>query len=408
MSNNKTVTRWSRLLLGAVSLLFAGIIYAWSVIKSPFGSGGFGWSNSALGLNYTITMCMFCLGGLFSGLLAKKVSVKVRMTASAVLITAGMFITSLLDGSTPALLYVGYGLMMGLGVGIVYNIVVALTNAWFPDKKGVASGVLMMTFGFSSLLFGKVADYMFSTEIGWSNTYRILGIAIGIVTLVVGLLIRGPKEDEIAPFLAAVKAKKTGTAVAEEKDYTAAEMLKRPSFWKLFVFFVLLTAVGGVALSFGKDIFLSVNVESTLAVTIASLLAIFNGVGRLCSGAIFDALGIRRTQFVTSAVVITASALTTIGIAVNSSVLSIIGVCLCAFSYGFAPTVSAAFAGAFYGRKNFALNFSILNLILIPSAFYSTVAGSIVDSTGGFLVVFIILTVFSVIGLIDNIFIKRP
>lgn len=410
MNNAKNVTRLPRLLLGAAALLFAGIIYSWSVIKAPFGADGFGWSNSMLGLNYTITMCMFCLGGLFSGLIGKKISAKIRMAASAVLIFAGMFITSRLDGSSPALLFVGYGFMMGLGVGIVYNIVIALTNAWFPDKKGIASGVLMMSFGFSSLLLGKLANYMFNSEIGWSKTYLILGAAIAAVIFVVGLLIRGPREEEIAPFLAAVQAKavKKASAPVEEKDYTAVEMLKRASFWKLFIFFVLFSAVGGIALSFGKDVFASVGVESALAVNIASFLALFNGFGRLSSGAIFDAVGIRRTQFISSGVVILASTATAIGIAAAQPVLTIIGVCLCAFSYGFSPTVSAALAGAFYGRKNFALNFSLLNLVLIPSAFYATIAGKIVDATDGFLIVFIILAVFSVVGLVDNLLIKRP
>ena len=87
MKNN----RWLRLAIGAFALFFAGIIYAWSVIKAPFAA--FGWTSSQLGLNYTITMSMFCLGGLFSGLLNKKISAKIRMAASGALVAGGFALT---------------------------------------------------------------------------------------------------------------------------------------------------------------------------------------------------------------------------------------------------------------------------------------------------------------------------
>ena len=184
-------------------------------------------------------------------------------------------------------------------------------------------------------------------------------------------------------------------------------MLKRPSFWQLFLFFILFSAVGSVTLAFGKDILLSGGLSENVAVTLASLLAIFNGFGRLASGAVFDALGIRKTQYITSAVAIAASWLALLGVATKVSALVVIGVALCAFSYGFSPTVSAAFSNAFYGPKNFSLNYALMNLILIPSAFYATLAGKIVDATGSFVTVFIILLVCSVVGLVDNLTIKK-
>ena len=395
MKNN----RWLRLAIGAFALFFAGIIYAWSVIKAPFAA--FGWTSSQLGLNYTITMSMFCLGGLFSGLLNKKISAKIRMAASGVLVAGGFALTSTLTADSPVfLLYLGYGILAGLGIGIVYNVVISLTSAWFPDKKGVCSGVMMMAFGFSSFVLGNVAAKLFANaNVGWSKTYVIYGLLIGAVLLVCGLFIRAPKPEELPAV-----TKKTN---AEVQDYTAAQMLKRASFWKLAFFFILFSAVGCVAIAFGKDILLSVGIAEGTAVTFASLLAIFNGFGRLTSGAVFDALGIRKTQYITSAVVIAASGIALAGVATKISVLVMLGVALCAFSYGFSPTVSAAFSNAFYGPKNFPLNYALMNLILIPAAFYATIAGKIVDATGSFVIMFVILLVCSLIGLVDNLTIKK-
>lgn len=395
MNNN----RWLRLALGAFALFFAGIIYAWSVIKAPFAA--FGWTSSQLGLNYTITMSMFCLGGLFSGLLNKKISSKIRMAASGVMVAGGFVLTSTLTADSPVfLLYLGYGILAGLGIGIVYNIVISLTSAWFPDKKGVCSGVMMMAFGFSSFVLGNVAAKLFANaNVGWSKTYIIYGLLIGAVLLVCGLFIRAPKPEELPAM--------TKKANTEQQDYTASQMLKRASFWKLAFFFILFSAVGCVAIAFGKDILLSVGIAEGTAVTFASLLAIFNGFGRLTSGAVFDALGIRKTQYISSAVVIAASGIALLGVATKLSAVVVIGVALCAFSYGFSPTVSAAFSNAFYGPKNFSLNYALMNLILIPAAFYATIAGKIVDATGSFITVFIILLVCSIVGLIDNLTIKK-
>ena len=80
-------TRWLRLALGVVTLLFSGIIYSWSLIKAPFDE--FNWSSSALTLNYTFTMCFFCIGGFVSGLLSKKLSMRIRMICAAVLVLGG-------------------------------------------------------------------------------------------------------------------------------------------------------------------------------------------------------------------------------------------------------------------------------------------------------------------------------
>ena len=399
---DKKAVRIPRLILGVVVLLFAGIIYAWSVIKSPFAS--FGWTGSQLGLNYTLTIAMFCIGGFVSGLFENKISSKIRMIIGGALIFIGFFITSRLDGSSIIPLYIGYGLCSGFGIGIVYNIVIARTNAWFPDKKGISSGVLMMAFGFSSMLLGKLSVKLFTIDtFGWSKTYLLYAVIIGIVIAVAGLFIRYPSEEEIAPFI----TNNGGSVSLETAEYTTAQMAKRKSFWMLFVLFVLSTSVGTVALSFGKDILLSIKTAENVAVTVASMLAVFNGVGRLLSGFIFDKAGIKSAKLSMSFACIIASTVVLISLISANSVIGIIGICLCALSYGFAPTISAAIVGQFYGRKNFSLNFATINLILIPSSFYSTITGSIYDANQSFITVFVILIACSVIGLIDNILIKK-
>ena len=381
-------------MVGCVTLFAAGVIYAWSVLSGPFKTAFPAWSVSQLQLTFTLTLCTFCLGGLVSGLLAKRFSIKLRMLFAAVLILGGFTVTGTMNGSI-LLLYLGYGIMAGFGIGIVYNAVIAATNAWFPDKKGIATGALMMSFGFSALFFSKVSAKMFEiASIGWRNTYLTLGAVIGGVILLAAFLVKAPEGMKKA-------------VQASENDVSTKEMLKRASFWKLFAFFTLLAAVGSTAIGFGKNYFVSVGLKENAAVTVAGLLSIFNGLGRLFSGFFYDKAGLRKTQYVTSLVAITSPLLALLAVVFSSPVPGVIGLMLCAFSYGFSPTVSAAMVGGFYGMKHYHLNFPVLNLVLIPASFVSTLAGKLFEVSGGYLSTFIVLTCMSVVGLIVNISIKK-
>ena len=380
-------TRWLRLFLGVVTLLFSGIIYSWSLIKAPFDE--FNWSDSALTLNYTLTMCFFCIGGFVSGLLAKKLSMRIRMLCAAVLVLGGFGIVSLTNGSSIIPLYIGYGFMTGSGIGIVYNVVISGTNAWFPDRKGLSSGALMMGFGFTTLTLGNLFVKFFEVPaFGWRKTYFIYGVVLALIFLVQAFTLKMPPSVP-------------GKASESSNNMTAGQMLKRLSFWKLFVFFALFAAVGSTAIAGAKVQFTDLGAANSAAL-LAGILTVCNGIGRILSGAFFDRFGRRPTQFLTSAVVIAATALTLLGYAANLTVVGCIGLCLCGFSYGFSPTSSAAFAAEFYGPKNFPLNFSILNLILIPASFVPTALSALSNT-----LTFAVLVAFSVVGLFINLSVKK-
>ena len=406
---NKGLSRTPRLVLGVLTLLFAGIIYAWSILKSPLGDA-FGWTPADLAFNYTLTICFFCLGGLISGIMAKKTSPRFRLILAAVMVFIGFFVTSRLSGASIIPLYLAYGVVSGLGIGLVYNTVIATTSAWYPDKKGMCSGWLFMGFGFSTLILGNIAGKMIEMpSIGWRTTFVVLGIAIAAALIICSFLIKAPGPDFKPPVSEKAEASK---AVAEtdsgvKTDYTAQEMVRRPSFWMLFVFFILFAAVGSTAISFAKDFCVSLGAAGSFAVTMVGILSVFNGLGRLFSGWFFDKQGLRKTQYITSAVAIAATLVSLIAVMTGSLALGIIGISLCGFSYGFSPTVSAAIVAAFYGTKHYALNLGVINLILIPAAFTATLAGSFVTKTGSYVSTFVMLLAFSVVGLIINLFIKK-
>ena len=191
--------RWAYLVTGVIAMLFAGVIYAWSILKAPF-SNEFGWNANQLALNFTLTMCCFCLGGLLGSMLSKRLGFRVALFVAAVLGCAGFLLTSTLTGGSVALLYVFYAVLAGLGIGVAYNVTISTVSRWFPDKKGLCSGCLMMGFGASALVLGNLANGMFASA-GWRTTYLVLGVALGVIIAAAALILRAPGADTVLPEL---------------------------------------------------------------------------------------------------------------------------------------------------------------------------------------------------------------
>jgi OFA family oxalate/formate antiporter-like MFS transporter len=398
------ITRRPYLMAGVMSMLFIGIIYAWSILKVPLGET-FGWASAQLAFNFTLTMCFFCFGGMISGVLIKRSSPKIVLIMAAIFSCTGFVIASRLTGQL-VLLYLSYGVLSGLGIGMAYNALIFSTGTWFPDKKGFCSGALMMGFGSSALVFGNIARVMIGVpSIGWRSTYLIFGILMGTVLLIVAFIMRFPPQGTELP----KSPKKAQDSVSIEiKDYTTAEMIKRASFWMFFIFSISIAAIGNTVISFALDLAISIGASAGLATTLVGVLSICNGLGRVFCGLLFDYWGRRRTMLFTSFLAILALVVTIIAILIGSFLLGMIGLCLIGIAYGCSPTISAAFVSTFYGMKYFGMNFSIANTMLVPASFIATLGSILLSLTKTYVAPFALLLVLAVIGLILNVNTKHP
>lgn len=396
--------RWPRLVIPAVCMLFAGVIYAWSVLKAPL-AAEFGWSESALALNFTLTLCFFCVGGVLGSRLTKVTTPRVGLLIAAALVAVGLVASSRMTGNV-AVLYVAYAGLTGTGIGIAYNIIISTTNAWFPDKKGICSGVLMMCFGLSSLILGKVADGLFAAPaVGWRGTFLLLGLVIGGVIALCGLGIYLPPAGTVFP--APKKgAKAAGGIVAVELP--THEMVKRPSFWKFFLFAVLTSAAGSSVISFAKDLAMASGAEAALATTLVGALSLCNGLGRIICGFVSDGLGVRKAMVISNAIAILAPLAVLVAVGNSSLGLCVLGLCLTGIAYGFLATIISAFTAAFYGLKYFPSNYSLSNMMLLPASFGATFASLLLTSTGGYTAPILMLVGFAAVAMVINLSIKKP
>jgi OFA family oxalate/formate antiporter-like MFS transporter len=400
-----------------VVILFAGIITAWTILMAPYiqtelpeGEGAIV-NFAQLGIVFTVTMICFCLGNVCSGLISNQTTASLRFVLSGLLLFSSFYISSLSIVTLPLsnnyfLLNCSYGLLGGLGAGMAYNTIISTMNMWYPDKRGFCSGLLIASFGLSLLLIGRIADMMGRSEgIGWQSTYVYIGVVLGIIMLVAAIVIRPPKKDLEAYFN---KSKSKSRLIKKAKDFTAEEMIKTQAFWLVFAFIAIIAAIGNATIGFASRIAFDLGATESFAVFIVGILGVSNGIGRLLSGWLFDCVGIKRTQLLSSVIAVLAPLMVALAFVGGSLLLGVIGLCLCGLSFGFAPTSCSYFASGFYGQKDFNLNFSIFGLILIPASFITTLAGSLRASTGSFEIVFFILTGLAAVAFALNLLIKQP
>ena len=404
-NNTNLNIRWFYLAIGVIAMLFAGVLYAWSILKTPL-TNEFGWSASQLALNFTIAMSFFCIGGLLGAQISKRAGHKIALITAGVLSAVGFIMTASLQSASVVMLYISYGVLAGMGIGIAYNVLIATVSSWFPDKKGLCSGCLMMGFGASALVLGNIANALFNSDLGWRSTYIVLGISLCVVLVVAAILLQRPSQQVVFPEQKSVKAAKA--EIFDKQDYTSLQMLTRPSFWLAFICISFLAAVGSSVISFAKDLALSVNAPEALAVSLVGVLSVCNGLGRILTGALFDSMGRRKTMICANILTIGAAAVTLLAVSLGSLPLCITGLCLTGISYGACPTITSAFTSSFFGMKYFSTNMAVMTFTVMGGSLIATASNKILEVTGGYTSTFMMLLSLSAVALVLNLFIRKP
>lgn len=398
--------RWLYLGISTLALLFLGLIYAWSIFKAPFSELFTTWTVGQLSMTFTISMICFCLGGFVGGLTSKKLSLKLRLFISAVALFVGFFGVSLLNTADAAgsltKLYIFYGVLGGGGVGYAYNAIIGAITKWFPDKVGLASGILLMGFGFGGLILGSIVNAMIG-NMGIFPVFRILGIAIAVVMVLCAIFVRLPGEGDILPV--ASKAAKAGDDAVEVKSYTAGEMMKTATFWLFVLWIVLMNSAGLLVINSAASISIAFGGSAALGM----IISLFNGAGRIFTGTMFDAKGRKPISYINNIFLLLSGALMAVGGITNSLIPVVIGLILMGMCYGGNPTITSAYINAAYGPKNFATNFSIANFSLIPASLIGpTVSSKLLEASGGsYQTNFYAILAFGAAALVFNVILNK-
>lgn len=362
------------------AMLFMGVLYAWSILKVPFAEE-FSWTAGQLGLNFTLTISVFAVGGFVGGQLIRCLGVKPALVLSAILVCTGFCGCSFLTGGSILPLYLLYGCVSGLGIGIAYNVIITATLSWFVDMRGLCSGLMMMCFGASTLLLGTFASGMFR-DLGWRMTFRVLGAVIALLMLLSATILKiKPKQQ--------AKVARTKT-----------DIYKKGSFWLFCLYVIALSSGASMVISFSRDLSLSIGSGEGLATTLVGVLAVCNGLGRLLCGYLSDRFSVTKVMVIAGITASVAACWLLYTVSFGGVPSCIVGMCATGVAYGFGPTVISSFVAKSYSMENFSVNFSLASFTLIPCSFAATIGGIMVTKTGGFqsaLILSVVLAVFSIL-----------
>ncbi len=389
------------LIAGSVIYLSIGLIYAWSIFVKPL-EAEFGWNRTETSLTFTISMTFFCIGGVFSGMLLKKRSGRAIVMASSLLLAAGFLLSSRVE-TLPGI-YLSYGVLCGLGVGLVYNANISTVIRWFPDKVGLVSGILLMCFGGGGLILGSLASSLIVSA-GFRMTFVILAFTFAVILMAGGALIRPPGENDVLP----PRQVKAGGGEEYGLEISTGQMLKRKSFWLYFTWSSILTGAGLAVIGHASAGAQDVGATVAQAALIVGAISVCNGVGRVAVGLIFDRFGRRRAVIWANGTMVAAYLLLSFSMLGSSLPLFVAGGLLMGIAYGSIPPTNAAYVNLFYGAKNYALNFSVMNTAIIPGSILGPLAaGAVKTATGSYQTAFMLILGLSAAVYLLQLMIKRP
>jgi OFA family oxalate/formate antiporter-like MFS transporter len=269
-----------------------GAVYAWSVFRVPLAKQ-FGWSISEVTLTFTISIFVLGFAAFFGGLWLNRKGPRVVALTGGVLYGVGVFLASF--SHRLSWLYLTYGVIGGIGLGLGYIVPVAVLVKWFPDRRGLITGIAVGGFGAGALITAPVATRLIQS-VGVLSTFAYLGIAYLIVTVVTGLFMRNP-PDGWKPEGWTPTASQTSQRAG--RDFTLNEALKTWQWWALWLLLFLNTCAGISIISQEAPLFQEeTGVTAAIAASMVGLASIGNAVGRVFWAWISDLITRSATFFV--------------------------------------------------------------------------------------------------------------
>src|SRR4030081_1104395 len=291
MERKKVMTnRWSIAVAGVLLQVALGAVYAWSVFRAPL-TKQFGWSISEVTLTFTISIFMLGVSAFFGGLWLNRRGPRVVAVTGGALYGLGVFLASL-SANNLWWLYLSYGVIGGIGLGFAYIVPVAELVKWFPDKRGLITGVAVGGFGAGALITAPVATRLIQS-VGVLSTFAYLGIAYLIVTVISGSFMQNPPDGWK---LEGWSPTASQTSQRAGHDFTLSEALKTWQWYALWLLLFLNTCAGISVISQEAPIFQELTGASAIvAAGMVGLASIGNAVGGVFWAWVSDVITRRAT-----------------------------------------------------------------------------------------------------------------
>lgn len=344
------MTRWKYVAASIVINLCLGAVYAFSVLIPPL-EKEFSWKRIETSPAFTMALLTFALSMIPAGRLQDKKGPRTAVSIGGLMLGLGMILASYTNSL--AWLYASYGLLVGLGIGFSYGAPIATCSKWFPDKRGLATGLVVFGFGGGSIVFAPLWSFLIEVY-GWRFTFALTGIIFMALTLSLAQILRNPPKD-----YSPSGWKPITTSASTKIEMEPMEMLRSLKFPLLWLSYWFGTTSGLMVIGQAKQIAMELaDMDGVLASLLVSILGGFNALGRIFWGFIGDKIEREKTLALIFLTCLLA-------LLVSSSLFNIqlflaIGMLLIGFCFGGFLALYPALTSDYYGSKNLGVNYGFM------------------------------------------------
>ena len=350
--------RWLMVVAGVCLQMALGAAYAWSVFRIPL-SKEFGWSISQITSTFLISWFFLGCTTTVGGLWMKRVGPKIVAMTAGLLWGGGVFLASF-SAHRLWWMYLTYGVIGGIGLGMGYIVPITVLVKWFPDRRGLITGIAVAGFGAGSLFSAPAAGWLMQ-RVGLMPTFAYLGVAYAIIAIAAGAFMKNPPEGWVPE---GWTPSATQLSQRSGRDYTLGEALGTWQWWAISSLMSINTMAGLSIVSQASPIFQELGkATAATAAGLVGVISIGNGAGRIF-WSWFSDLTTRKTAFFTMylvEVVLFWSYHTIHSLLILGIVTFVLVMC-----YGGAYGITPAFAADYFGPRDVG---SIFGLMMLPWAF---------------------------------------
>lgn len=332
--------------------LCLGVAYIWSVFQTGVADSIFGGDNAAASLTFSLLLATLTVGSVIGGKLAARYTTRTIVIIGGIILSAGFLLASFVTANTPWLLWLGYGIMGGTGMGFTYSTTIACAQKWFPEKKGFVTGLIVSALGFGGVLFTPIIERLIAVfggaGVGEPKTFMVLSLIFLTVCTVGALFLKNPPQS---------LAQSAASAQNEPVSLSPSQVLRDVRFYIATAALMLACMGGLMMIGFAKPIAVAKGLGETATVGVL-IISMCNSLGRLFWGIASDRLGRKRTIIVLLLGSCALSAL--VGSANGYFIYVLIG--LIGFFYGGFLSTFPSLTADLFGPKHMATNYGMVLL----------------------------------------------
>jgi oxalate/formate antiporter len=399
--------RWIQLLLGLVAMMaISSPQYVWTLFTGPLNQK-LGTTLAELQVTFSLLIVLQTFFSPFQAYLVDRFGPRLLISLGAIM-AGGSWVLSSMVGSLGAL-YVTYGIIGGFGTGIIYVGIIGLMVRWFPDRRGLATGLAAAGYGFGAIFTSFPIDSMIKSS-GYQHTLLVWGLVQGVIGVVAALGLRVPPEGYVP---AGFRPETVKIELQTRRSYTPTEMLKSPIFYLLFIMMAMMSTSGLMVVSNVGPFANEYKVAQVLVLGMAALpLSLTlsratNGLTRPFFGWVSDHIG--REQTMALAFALEAVAIVVLFLFLDNPAMFVVLTGLVFFGWGEIFSLFPSTLTDTFGPKFAATNYGFLYIAQgVGSILGGPAAAFLKQSTGSWTTVFVLVACLDALTAVLAIAVLRP